>query len=310
MIDKNILVSAEERSRGVLSVANQRRAALLLRTRGYVILVDALSRVMTQELASAFSDVLQDCQNSAGGVDSDGETKRVSRRTRAVFFVNDCRWRIFPRLLKPFSSPELLANGFVVPILASLLGDNYYFKFVSSDTCTIGSTLQVPHRDIDFYPDQNAVGCIINVPLGECTQQNGATEVWPNGTHLWASAPFEQNQISALLSDRLRTSAEELMKCLPSEQLLLNVGDILLRDPGMWHRGTPNTTDSPRSMLTIAAFSDDYVYRLGDPTFNLDYDLYRGLDRRVGKRFDYRFDRARAAYWRMKLRRWLDHVRP
>ena len=38
---------------------------------------------------------------------------------------------------------------------------------------------------------------------------------------------------------------------IPLTPILLDVGDVLIRHPWVLHRGTPNTTDVPRPLVTI-----------------------------------------------------------
>ena len=69
----------------------------------------------------------------------------------------------------------------------------------------------------------------------------------------------------------------------------------------MWHRGTPNPTDEPRTMLTSGYFRKDYFYPYGDPNYNLDEKLYAELDPSVRELFAPFFG---ATDWRVrKLRR-------
>jgi hypothetical protein len=57
----------------------------------------------------------------------------------------------------------------------------------------------------------------------------------------------------------------------------------------MWHRGTPNPTGEPRTMLTAAFFRRDYAYGYGNPSFNVDEALYPKLPPRIRRMFDYHF---------------------
>jgi ectoine hydroxylase-related dioxygenase (phytanoyl-CoA dioxygenase family) len=38
---------------------------------------------------------------------------------------------------------------------------------------------------------------------------------------------------------------------LNTESVLMELGDVLIRHPWALHRGTPNTTDAPRALVTI-----------------------------------------------------------
>jgi hypothetical protein len=66
-------------------------------------------------------------------------------------------------------------------------------------------------------------------------------------------------------------------------------GEILIRDLAMWHRGTPNPTDEPRTMLALGYFRRDHVYGYADPSYNVDEALFRGLHPRIQKMYEPHF---------------------
>ena len=84
----------------------------------------------------------------------------------------------------------------------------------------------------------------LNVPLCDFTIQNGSTEVWP-ATHLIVDAP---GQNSGKLTDRAAP--------LASVRTNVPIGTLILRDMRAWHRGMPNESDTPRTMLAL-------IYRRG-----------------------------------------------
>ena len=91
----------------------------------------------------------------------------------------------------------------------------------------------------------------------------------------------------------------------PSIKVVLKPGEILIRDLAMWHRGTPNPTDQPRTMLTIGMFRADHEYGYGSPSYNLDDALYERLDPRIRRMFAYHFTplkKARRSLGRLKRR--------
>jgi len=66
----------------------------------------------------------------------------------------------------------------------------------------------------------------------------------------------------------------------------------MIRDPGMLHRGTPNPTTEPRTMLTAGYFRSDYYYPYGDPRYNLNDALYGELEPSVQQLFAPFFDES------------------
>ena len=276
-----IRVSEEERDAGRLSPKSFRTAAVLLHSAGYVVLRDALPRDLVAEARDAFAEILSDCIDSREG----DAWYQVSRRRQAVYWERGARWRIFPKLRPPLDDPRLLANPLVVSLLAELLGEDFRCKFVSSDTCVKGSAVQAPHRELGTAGAPEPLAYIVNVPLTRCTRRNGPLEVWPTASHLWSPRVLERHGLPDDVQDGSNPELEDLARRLPSQRLLLDPGSILIRDPGMLHRGTPNRSRSPRTMLTVCYVRRDYQYDYGTAEHNLDAELFRRLDPSVQRLF-------------------------
>ena len=274
-------ISDRERSAGRLDPESFSRAALLLHTAGYVVLRDALAPDLVTRLRDSFDDILRDCVESRDG---DG-WYQVSHRTQAVFWERGARWRVFPKLRPPLSDVRLLANPMIVPLLEELLGEGVRCKFVSSDTCVKGSTMQAPHRELGAGGAREPVAYIVNVPLTRNTERNGPIEVWPNGSHLWSAELLRRHGLADDVQDGENRELLELAQGLPSERLLLDPGSVLIRNPGMLHRGTPNRTRRPRSMLTVCYLRSDYDWDYGAEEYNLDPQLFAGLAPEVQRLF-------------------------
>ena len=268
-----VTINDEERATGRLRPESRRDAVLLLHTAGYVVLRDALPFDFVGEVAAAFEEILRDCTESRNG----DAWYQVSERHQAVFWERGARWRVFPKLRPPLSDVRLLANPLVVSLLEDLLGSGFHCKFVSSDTCVRGSAVQAPHRELGAGGAREPLAYIVNVPLSRNTSRNGPLEVWPNGSHLWSSEFLDRQGVSDEVQDGSNPALEELASQLPSERLLLEPGSLLIRNPGMLHRGTPNRTRRPRSMLTICYLRHDYTYDYGASEYNLDTELFERL---------------------------------
>jgi ectoine hydroxylase-related dioxygenase (phytanoyl-CoA dioxygenase family) len=270
--ESELLVSEEEQRGGTLSGSNHVIAGLFLHCRGYVILRKALSVDLVERLRCAFAGVYDDCRASSAGAAG----RLCAMATRAVFFERASRWRIFPRLEPPFDDVRVVANPLAVLVMRDLLGDDLYCKSVSSDTCVSGAMLQSPHRDIEFYKSGEPYGAIVNIPLVHCGTHNGPLEVWP-GSQFWHEKVVAQYGMKPFIQDGRNPVVEQLASHLPSRLLELWPGDLLVRDPGMWHRGTPTLSSEPRTMLTMAYFRRDYRYGYGHARYNVDDALFANL---------------------------------
>lgn len=304
-LDSNIVISDEERRCGLLSAENTKLGAMLLHCRGYVVLGGAVPAELVTRMRSAFDGLYADCTASATGSPA---VVLSGRATKTVFWERGARLRIFPRLTDPFNSPHVLANPFATPILEEMLGDRFYCKSVSSDTCMKGSVYQAPHRDLDFYDGADSFGYMVNIPLMHCGLHNGPIEVWPSGSHLWHKKLFFKFGVPPNQQDGDNPPVEAFMKHIPSKLIAIGPGDVMIRDPGMWHRGTPNPLEEARTMLTISYFRRSYFYNYGDPYYNLSRAVFDGLESSVKRRFDYCYNRSSSLYWKLQGQRALTMV--
>jgi ectoine hydroxylase-related dioxygenase (phytanoyl-CoA dioxygenase family) len=284
---ERIDISADEINAGKLSAAHFRHATMLLHCHGMVVLRGALPLGFVSEMKAEYDVLLADCLASTSGKSLNDIPWTSQQGT--TFWVDKGRLRAFMKLKGAFSDSRLVANPFVCAILNEILGDGFYCNTVSSDTCMAGSEFQTPHRDIGFYPTGETCGAIVNVPLVHCGLHNGPLEVWPGGSHLWRRDLFAKYEMKPFGQDVRHPELEAFAERIPSRQLELAPGDILLRDPGMLHRGTPNPTLEPRVMLTLGYFRAGYVYKFGDPKYNLDTEIFDGLSAEVQKLVAYRF---------------------
>jgi ectoine hydroxylase-related dioxygenase (phytanoyl-CoA dioxygenase family) len=302
-LDLNVTISDQERRNGTLSPENTQLGAMLLHARGYVVLNGAVPEPLVTELRASFKTIYEDNARLLQAGPHYTEFIGEGKNGKSVFWERKSRFRIFPKLKGPFASPHVLRNRFAEPIIAETLGANYYCKFVSSDTCVKGAIKQAPHRDIDFYNEDNVRGCTVNIPIMHCGLHNGPTKVWPGGSHLWRSEKFFKFNLHPFIQDDVNPTVEVFASYLPSKKIELHPGDLLIRDPGMWHRGTPNQTDEPRTMLTSGYFRKDYYYGYGDPLHNLDEELYKELDPSVQELFMPFFDKNDWRYWKLRQSR-------
>jgi ectoine hydroxylase-related dioxygenase (phytanoyl-CoA dioxygenase family) len=305
-LDRAIVISDNEQRQRALSVENRRLGTLLLHARGFVVLKNAVPLDLTDELRRRFADIYADC--AASNYKKRGVDAIKGDRTGTMFWERIARFRIFPRLTGPFADPYILANPFALGILKESLGDRLYCKSVASDTCVKGAMLQAPHRDLDFYDGQKPFGATVNIPIMHCGLHNGPLEVWPGGSHLWHGGNFFRFGVLPFTQDGENPQAEAFTRYIPSKKVELFPGDLLIRDPGMWHRGTPNPTDEPRTMLTQSFFRTSFYYDYGDPLHSIDKKLFDALDPSIKPYFSYCFDKTDPLYWKLHRTRAIQKI--
>jgi hypothetical protein len=144
----------------------------------------------------------------------------------------------------PFADPKIYEDPDVLAILNEVTGGDIVMPELACDTPFRGSEYQVVHRDYpQCSPDLPELDPAlpfqfgVNFPLCKVTVENGPFEI-AEGTHA--------------ITDE---AAQELIKSGQAERnlkpLLMEVGDIMVRDVRALHRGTPNNTAEPRPMVVV-----------------------------------------------------------
>ncbi len=149
----------------------------------------------------------------------------------------------------PFDDPHVFENADIVNLCRLLVGDDMWLCQLASDTPLLGSQTQPVHRDaLPLFPELAAetppYQLAVNFPLVDVSAANGPTEI-ARGTH-------EQTKETGL--GRLERGEIAL------EPVDMRVGDVLVRDVRGLHRGTPNTTDTPRPMIVLG-YSRRWLFR-------------------------------------------------
>jgi ectoine hydroxylase-related dioxygenase (phytanoyl-CoA dioxygenase family) len=142
----------------------------------------------------------------------------------------------------PCFLPEFFFNIGVLSIVRGLMDDRAIADQWGCDVSIRGSDYQGFHVDYQRplfgeAPDLSLPVYMLVVSFGlvRITRENGATEIAP-GTH-------RMPRKEAL---RAVESGEIGMQTVP-----LEVGDVLIRHPWALHRGSPNTTDTPRALVSL-----------------------------------------------------------
>jgi ectoine hydroxylase-related dioxygenase (phytanoyl-CoA dioxygenase family) len=185
---------------------------------------------------------------------------------------------VFPKLRPPFGDPAVLAHPIVLEILRRVLGEDLRCAFVSSDCVMPGARLQSPHRELGAAGPGAARAVVVNVPLVRCGPDDGPIEVWPVGSHRWPASVLADLGLDDDAQDDANPAMEAFAARLSSTRLLVEPGDVVLRDAGLLHRGTPNSGTGPRSFLTVAYLRAGHTHDYATSVHNVGPGLIDELD--------------------------------
>jgi ectoine hydroxylase-related dioxygenase (phytanoyl-CoA dioxygenase family) len=252
-------LAPEEIADWKLSDQHLEEAIRSLRVTGYVIFEQVLNAPRVQQLHSTFMDIFERYVADVG--DNRGKQRQggVPLPVEGVF-----------------AEPDFIGNPMVIDLLERLLGPDLVCSYFASDTPMPGSEYQPVHRDgKELFPGVPVTMppymYELNVPLVDFREDNGPIEVWPR-THLLSDFPLLKQQrdelrvgngqikvttssgrpVSVLASEFRDSDVQDFAADLPGQTVLMPAGSFLVRDPRMWHRGTPNQSSAARPMLSLA----------------------------------------------------------
>ena len=252
-------LTPEEIAAWRLSDEHIEEAVRSLQVTGYVIFEQVLDAARVQQLHSTFMDVFNRY------VAEIGDNRGKQRQGGVPLPIEGV-----------FAEPDLIGNPMVISLLERLLGPDLVCSYFASDTPMPGSEYQPIHRDgKELFPGVPVTVppymFELNVPLVDFREDNGPVEVWPR-THLLSDFPLLKQQrdelragsgemkvttsngrpVSILASEHRHSDVQDFASSLPGQKVLMPAGSFLVRDPRMWHRGTPNRSSAARPMLSLA----------------------------------------------------------
>jgi ectoine hydroxylase-related dioxygenase (phytanoyl-CoA dioxygenase family) len=141
---------------------------------------------------------------------------------------------------EPFADPAVFEDDDVLAVVRGLVGEDAQLHQLATDTPLLGSEYQDVHRDAPpLFPETGRetppFQLAVNFPLVDVGAENGPFEV-TRGTHVQSK------------EDGLRRIESGEIKLEP---LLMKAGDVMIRDVRGLHRGTPNRTPEPRTMVVL-----------------------------------------------------------
>ena len=244
-----------------------------IKINGYVVLESIISPDLISELGACFNQILE--HNVA--------TKEANRGKN--------RYQMHLPFTEPFIHPQVVANPIALSIIDKFLGEDCICHYLGGNTPLPGSEYQILQSDIhQLFPDSglvSAVYCIVlDIPLVDFRHDNGAMEIWPGGTHLIPNS----------------TDIEKMSKVMHSEQVIMPAGSLLIRDARMWHRGTPNQSDTPRP--NIALMYARHWFKTMYPQIGIRQNIYDSLPERSQKLFRHEAIGTREDPRAMMVTRW------
>jgi ectoine hydroxylase-related dioxygenase (phytanoyl-CoA dioxygenase family) len=174
----------------------------------------------------------------------------------------------------PFADPEVYEDEDVLAVVGGLVGEDATLVQLATDTPLSGSEYQDVHRDAPpLFPEWGRetppFQLAVNFPLVDVTEENGPFEI-TRATHMIRK------------EEGLRRIEAGEVKLEP---LLMRAGDVMIRDVRGLHRGTPNRTGEPRTMVVVG-YSRRWLFR-PEVSVRVPRDVYETLSERA--RFLLRF---------------------
>jgi ectoine hydroxylase-related dioxygenase (phytanoyl-CoA dioxygenase family) len=237
-------ITNEERNAG--SLDSDKLASIVndISAQGYAVVADLVSEE-TREL------LMESVREDAEAIHGTGELTPHEKHTGEGHLQLGLRRRA------PYVRPDLLTNPLIEHIVSGVLGEHAWLGFYNGNVNMPGSTSQPLHFDRPYTwrtkeraeaageswpPRATTLSC--SIALEDITTRNAATEIYP-GSHretIVASWPR---------GERPDTHPELLEKWGPPARMEIPAGGICFRDPRMWHRGMPNTSDKVRPMIAM-----------------------------------------------------------
>lgn len=234
--DRSAVIRVEstdaERAGGAWSPTSRQRALAVLARDGVVVLGGVIERGSLEALKARMdrdsAELLAFCAAVGGNPRDRGHLQQG------------------PPPCAPWVSAQWVANPLIAELLTAVLGRDAYCEFYNGNTNGPGSEFQQVHLDAAHPPESIDRGValptsavVVNFVPQDVDEGNGAVELWP-GTHSIAvPTPVPEDFVE-------RRRAE-----VPPIRGVMRVGDALLRDSRLWHRGVPNPSDAFRHMIAL-----------------------------------------------------------
>jgi hypothetical protein len=196
-----------------------------VRSEGFCILYDCLPVELIDACNEAFQSILEEHAAEIA--------EKPNRGAMRMYLSLPLR--------PPFYDKRIFDNDAILSVVERLLGENMVISQYATDTPLAGSEHQDVHQDLGvLFPEEPDLVhppevIAVNFPFVDVTAERGPFEV-ARGTH---NIPYSKAFQGIEAGE------------IPLEPVFLNRGDVLIRNPRCLHRGTPNTTGTPRPVAVI-----------------------------------------------------------
>lgn len=152
-----------------------------------------------------------------------------------------------PPLTGDFVFADVAMNSYVNRVCNTLFENECRLTFYNGNTNCPGSTTQGLHMDgrhlsLDPEPVGPTLSVVVDIPTGSMNRSNGSIQLWP-GSHV-LRPPDGGPRVPPDMEAKRQKQVDPI-------QPETTVGDVLIRDVRLWHRGVPNRSDRPRHMIAL-----------------------------------------------------------
>ena len=158
------------------------------------------------------------------------------------------RYNVRVPFKQPFVEPDIFEHPAVVEFLGKALGADYIWAHFDSNIPLPVAAYQHWHRDVNLpFPGIMTPAFTVGVkfPLVDTNEANGSVEVMP-GTQYVSDPDLQYDLDQVFGSEATPTGNYKPIR------LNLKKGALWIHDARIFHRGTPNHTDTPRDELCMA----------------------------------------------------------
>ncbi len=224
------------------------RAVEAIHEHGFVILIGAVPAeplaLLRRRMDEDTEELLRYCDSIGGNPRALGHLQQGPPVSADLVFADVAMNRAVNDVCRALYGAEG-AEGDSRPLLT----------FYNGNTNCPGSVVQHLHMDGKHYTEIGetvapTASVVVNIPPGPTRLGNGAIELWP-GSHRIHCVNDAGTGAREAAGSTIAALATERRRAVAPVRPETEVGDALIRDVRLWHRGVPNDSDRPRHMIAL-----------------------------------------------------------